>query len=320
MQSSFEHINQLAGKSIPFTFFISYDKRNILCFTDSELEANGVFFETESNKKTNKGTSPQITEKNPISRNSFQEAFDHVQKHLHYGNSYLLNLTFKTPIKINCSLEEVFKQSSASYRGYIPQKFTFFSPESFIKISKEGIIRAFPMKGTSSVSNDPTGQKLKESIKEKSEHNTIVDLLRNDLAIVAKNVEVKNFAYLAKIRTGKGSEIWQMSSEIIAQLDQDWPVKLGEILENMLPAGSISGAPKEKTMDIISEAEDYNRGFYTGIAGRFDGKELDSCVMIRFIAEENGKHYYCSGGGITYLSKADEEYAEYLEKIYIPSI
>lgn len=318
MKSSFEHISKLAEKLIPFTFFISFDKCEVLCYTDEDMSQNGVLFNSTSIQKSK--TKPQILNKESVSTQFFKGAFDIVQQNLHYGKSYLLNLTFKTPVELNCNLEDVYHGTKALYKGYIPGRFVFFSPESFIKISKEGIIRTFPMKGTSNVLNDPDGQKLRKSIKEKSEHNTIVDLLRNDLAIVAKNVEVKKFAYLDKISTGKGSDIWQMSSEIVAELDNSWQGKLGKILNNMLPAGSISGAPKEKTIEIITETENYDRGFYTGIAGRFNGESLDSCVMIRFIEEEDGKHYYCSGGGITYLSKTDDEYAEYIKKIYIPFI
>ncbi len=320
MQSSFNHISQLASHGTPFTFFISYDKKTILCYTNTELIKEGVQFSTKTAQESKAKIQPAIVSRDQISRQAFQKAFNLVQQNLHFGNSYLLNLTFRTPVKLNCSLKDVYTGTSAAYRGYIPGKFTFFSPETFIKINEKGIIRTFPMKGTSSVLLDPDGSKLKTSIKEISEHNTIVDLLRNDLAIVAHNVEVKDFAYLEQINTGKGHHIWQMSSEVEAQLDESWPSKLGTILEKMLPAGSISGAPKEKTLEIISIAEDYDRGFYTGIAGHFDGKTLDSCVMIRFIAEENGKYYYCSGGGITYLSNTEDEYAEYLEKIYIPTI
>ena len=86
----------------------------------------------------------------------------------------------------------------------------------------------------------------------------------------------------------------------------------------LLPAGSILGAPKPKTLEIIQEAESCDRGYYTGVCGWFDGKNLDSCVMIRFIEKESGKLYFKSGGGITHLSNFADEYQEMKNKIYVP--
>jgi para-aminobenzoate synthetase component 1 len=86
----------------------------------------------------------------------------------------------------------------------------------------------------------------------------------------------------------------------------------------MIPAGSISGAPKPKTLEIISKVENYNRGYYTGVFGYFDGKNLDSCVIIRYIENDNGQLVYKSGGGITFMSNAENEYDEMLKKVYVP--
>ncbi len=87
----------------------------------------------------------------------------------------------------------------------------------------------------------------------------------------------------------------------------------------LLPAGSVTGAPKKKTLEIIEETENYDRGYYTGIFGIFDGKNLDSCVLIRFIENQiTDKLIYKSGGGITFLSDAEKEYDEMLKKVYVP--
>ena len=93
---------------------------------------------------------------------------------------------------------------------------------------------------------------------------------------------------------------------------------LGEILFRLLPAGSITGAPKYKTIEIIEQAEEYERGFYTGITGYFDGRKLDSAVMIRFIEEQNGQIFFKSGGGITCKSDLENEYNEMKQKVYVP--
>ena len=87
----------------------------------------------------------------------------------------------------------------------------------------------------------------------------------------------------------------------------------------MLPAGSISGAPKKETIRIIKESEIDDRGYYTGIFGVFNGKELDSAVMIRFIEKNDTGYVYRSGGGITFLSQIEKEYEELIKKIYVPA-
>jgi para-aminobenzoate synthetase component 1 len=89
-------------------------------------------------------------------------------------------------------------------------------------------------------------------------------------------------------------------------------------LFKLLPAGSISGAPKQKTVEIIKEAETHQRGYYTGVCGIFDGENLDSGVMIRYIENQNGQLIYKSGGGITVNSEPDYEYNEMIDKIYVP--
>ncbi len=86
----------------------------------------------------------------------------------------------------------------------------------------------------------------------------------------------------------------------------------------MLPAGSISGAPKKKTLEVIAEAEQYTRGYYTGVFGIFDGENIDSGVMIRFLEQGPDGLIYKSGGGITAMSNIHEEYQELTDKIYVP--
>lgn len=96
------------------------------------------------------------------------------------------------------------------------------------------------------------------------------------------------------------------------------PFQVLATIFRLLPAGSITGAPKTKTMQIISEAETYERGFYTGVMGYFDGNNLDSAVMIRFVEQEGDRMYFKSGGGITCRSEAQSEYHEMKQKIYVP--
>jgi para-aminobenzoate synthetase component 1 len=109
-----------------------------------------------------------------------------------------------------------------------------------------------------------------------------------------------------------------VSSEITGLLPVDYLRRLGDILFALLPAGSISGAPKSKTLEIIQEAEGYERGFYTGICGFFDGVNLDSGVMIRYMEQNEGSIVFKSGGGITFQSDMIKEYEELIQKIYVP--
>jgi len=109
-----------------------------------------------------------------------------------------------------------------------------------------------------------------------------------------------------------------MSSQISGKVLPQFKNKIGSILRELLPAGSITGAPKQSTCDLIEEIEGYKRGFYTGIMGTFDGKNLDSAVMIRFIEQRGNQLFFKSGGGITVFSEVEKEYQELIDKIYLP--
>jgi len=175
------------------------------------------------------------------------------------------------------------------------------------------------MKGTIDASIPDAEKVIMEDQKETAEHYTIVDLIRNDLSMVSKHVRVERFRYIDVIETNE-KRLLQVSSEICGNLDDDYKSHLGDILFELLPAGSISGAPKKKTVGIISTVEGSERGYYTGVFGIFDGYNLDSGVMIRFIEYKNGKYYYRSGGGITAFSDPVSEYKEMIDKIYVPSV
>jgi para-aminobenzoate synthetase component 1 len=171
------------------------------------------------------------------------------------------------------------------------------------------------MKGTID-GNIPNAEELILSdTKELAEHATIVDLIRNDLSKVSKNVRVTKYRYYEQIKTQQGI-IGQVSSEIEGILPENYNELIGDIIFDLLPAGSVSGAPKNKTKEIIAMAEQVERGYYTGVAGYFDGTNLDSCVLIRYLQSDK---IYRSGGGITAQSKALVEYEEMINKVYVPA-
>jgi len=173
------------------------------------------------------------------------------------------------------------------------------------------------MKGTIDASIEDAEYKILHNEKEMAEHTMVVDLLRNDLSIVAKDVRVEKFRYVQKIDSGK-KELLQVSSHISGKVGNNWHEKIGDILSSLLPAGSISGTPKKSTLEIIKDTEEYDRGFFSGIFGVYDGESFDSGVMIRFIEKTNNGYVYKSGGGITLDSDALLEYNELLDKVYFP--
>ena len=171
------------------------------------------------------------------------------------------------------------------------------------------------MKGTIDAGIPHAKEVLVQDKKEIAEHVTIVDLIRNDLSQVAANVTVTRFRYVDTLKTN-GKILLQTSSEIKGKLPEKY--LLGDLFTALLPAGSVSGAPKEKTIEIIRQAEREDRGYYTGVFGYFDGSMLDSGVMIRYIEKTGKKYFYRSGGGITTQSVVDSEYQEMIDKVYVP--
>jgi para-aminobenzoate synthetase component 1 len=313
-----EKMNRMAISGESFLFIIDYNLSTGIIIPTRECEMQDVLFEIEGFSNYSKSSVlPNIQlEKSPIPYSEYIEAFQYVQDQIHKGFSYLVNLTFSTPVETKASLKEIFHSSFANYKLLYKDQFLVFSPESFVKIS-EGKIKTFPMKGTIDASIENAEDMLLQNEKETAEHATIVDLLRNDLSKVASNVRVENYRYIEKIKTS-GKSLLQMSSSILGDLPENYREKLGDIIINLLPAGSVSGAPKRATLEIIATAEKHDRGFYTGIFGHFDGKNLNSGVMIRFIENQDGKLVYKSGGGITAKSNPLEEYQELIDKIYVP--
>jgi len=309
-----ERLNELGRTRTPSLFILSYDlSESYIAPLDSLDE--GICYQMDRTLTGSAGVRPKYRfETVPFDR--YRQAFDRVIEEIRRGNTYLLNLTFPSRILIDADLETIYERSDARFKLLFKDCFVCFSPERFVRIEK-GRIHTHPMKGTIDASIPGAEEKILSNAKEMAEHVMVVDLLRNDLAMVAERVRVERFRYVEKIRAGE-RELLQVSSHITGELGEDWPDRLGTILTRMLPAGSITGAPKRKTVDIIREVEGYDRGFFTGVFGVFDGESLDSAVMIRFIEKRGDAFVYKSGGGITIDSKAEEEYREMKEKVYVP--
>jgi len=312
-----QKIDELASKREPFLFILSYDLKQKFVQKLDELDSNILF------KIGNQRNYPKIPinknyylKKSPLDFQTYQESLERVLEEIRSGNTYLLNLTFQTPIETNLTLKEIFTYAKAKYKLYFKDEFICFSPEKFIEIV-ENEISTYPMKGTIEATLPNAKEQILSNEKEMAEHVMIVDLMRNDLGMVGTSVQVEEFRYVEKIKAGD-KELLQVSSKITAKLPTNWHENLGNLLQKLLPAGSITGTPKQSTVNIIDNIENYERGFYTGVFGIFDGKNLYSAVMIRFIEKKKNRLYYKSGGGITIDSDAKLEYEELIDKIYLP--
>ena len=313
----FKELNALGASRTPFLFIISYDKTKIFAQPLEKLD-DDIFYKLEEwrNYPVQKREKDFTFSLTPVNLQTYQKSLEKILEEIRSGNTYLLNLTFATPIQTNLSLKEIFTYARAKFKLYFKGEFICFSPERFVEI-EDNTIATYPMKGTIDAHLPDAEATILANEKEMAEHVMIVDLMRNDLGIVGSEVKVEQFRYIDQIRAGE-KELLQVSSKITAKLPKTWHTQIGTILDKLTPAGSITGTPKKKTVEIIESVEDYERGFYTGIFGVFDGTSLRSGVMIRFIEEHDGSMLYKSGGGITIDSDAQSEYEELIDKIYLP--
>ena len=315
-----EKLNKFGSSKEPFLFVLSYDLSKFYIQKLALLPSSIKFELKKENSNDSIKSNQTKIEKFPMLFCEYKKRFDLLQEEIKNGNTYLCNLTAKSEIKTSITLDEIYEKVEAKFKLRFKNQednFVCFSPERFVEI-KENKIFTYPMKGTIDASIPNAQSIILSDKKELAEHTMVVDLLRNDLGIIASNVKVNKFRYIEEINAGD-KKLLQVSSTISANLQQNWNEKIGDILTSLLPAGSITGTPKKKTVEILEKLEDYNRDFYTGIFGVFDGENLDSSVMIRFIEEnEKGDKFYKSGGGITCDSNILNEYQELIDKIYLP--
>ncbi len=320
MQGSFiDKMNDFGSKRRAFLFIIDYEMNRPLIIPFEDAVNNNILISirgTVNYQEPKQTKEKYYLKKYPVDYSLYKASFDKVLNSIRYGNSFLSNLTFPTEIETNLTLEQIFCLSKAPYKLLVRNEFVVFSPEPFVRI-RDRKISSFPMKGTLDASIADAKNILLNDPKELAEHHTIVDLIRNDLSIVAEQVTVSKFRYIDEV-VSKDKKLLQVSSEISGVLPENYHENVGNIIADLLPAGSICGAPKKKTLEIIREAETGPRGYYTGIFGIFDGSDLDSAVMIRYVENVNGRMIYRSGGGITISSDPIKEFQELIDKVYLP--
>lgn len=313
----YERFTQLVAQGIPVFFLTDFKGERLSCYPLDRLAEHDIEF-SFSPSAAPAGNTPHKPIFYPVSKEEYKMRFERVLEQIRSGNTYLLNLTQPTKIVTPHSLKSIYAMAHAPYKMRFGDSFVCFSPEPFVTIDETSRIHTFPMKGTIDAAAPNAVESILNDPKETAEHTMIVDLLRNDIGIVARNVKVEKFRYITTINTGN-KRLHQVSSHISGQLDQNWRNDAGKILRALLPAGSISGTPKKKTVEIIEETEGYERGYFTGVFGYFDGERLYSAVTIRYIERDRyGELFYKSGGGITAESNWQSEYDEMIDKIYIP--
>ena len=309
-----DRLNTWGAEKRAFVFLIDFECQQPKAWLVDECSEEFKYnFQGISNHVYQKNTCGVELKKFPISLEEYANKFDQVKQYLNYGDSFLINLTCSTPIELNLTHQDIFENVNSKYAVWYKNHFVSFSPETFIQI-KDQTIYSFPMKGTIDANIPGAQDIILRDDKEQAEHATIVDLIRNDLSRVSHDVKVNRYRYYEEVQTQYGI-IGQVSSEISGILSDDFNARIGDIIFSLLPAGSVSGAPKNKTVQAIQKVENQDREYYTGVAGYFDGTTLDSCVLIRYIDNDNN---FKSGGGITFQSDVMKEYQEMIDKIYVP--
>jgi para-aminobenzoate synthetase component I len=258
---------------------------------------------------------------NFASKEEYKEAIEKVRAYIKTGDIYQANLTQRfettieeTPYELYGKLRSINPAPFASYLNLDGFQIVSSSPERFIKL-KDGIIETRPIKGTiprgkTAEEDKRNREQLLSSEKDKAELLMIVDLERNDLGRVAKTgtVKVTELFHLEEYAT-----VYHLVSTIEAELREDCDAI--DCVKATFPGGSITGAPKIRSMEVIDELEPTQRNIYTGSIGYigFNG-DMDLNIVIRTVVCKDGKAYFQVGGGITWDSDPQLEYEETLHK------
>ncbi len=258
-----------------------------------------------------------------FSNDSYLAAISKIKAQIAQGDFYQTNLTRKFFGKFANKLSQkenfqlfsnLTKLSPANYSSFLKLGENYVissSPELFLKIKNDKIISR-PIKGTAPRGSDSKQDKnnrlkLKNSIKERAENLMIVDLVRNDLARVceAGSIVVKKLFLINAYKN-----IFHLSSEIHGIIAKN--ITAIDALKACFPAGSMTGAPKIKAIEVVAKLEKIERGVYSGAIGCFSRDEINSSVVIRTLVLSGDKFEFQVGGGITF----DSDEAAELEEIF----
>ncbi|MGZ8583271.1 MAG: aminodeoxychorismate synthase component I [Actinomycetota bacterium] len=260
-------------------------------------------------------------------RASYDASIARIREHIAAGDTYQVNHTLRLRSRVEGDERGLYRDlcyaQRGAYAGYLNlgrYRVLSASPELFFRID-DGCVTTRPMKGTArrgrwSAEDDEVAAGLRGSVKDRAENAMIVDLLRNDMGRVARTGTVtwSDVFDLERYET-----VWQLTSTVSADLEAT--ASLVDVFRALFPCGSVTGAPKVRTMEIIAELEDAPRGVYCGAVGFLapPGSNAPSArfnVPIRTVVLDAETHLaqYGVGGGITWDSSAEGEYEETLAK------
>lgn len=318
--TAFEEIEELA-KQYYIAGYIRYEAKDIFLEKDIKSAYPLLYFEVFDGYEVYKPELPALTDLNPVPQVTFSEyetALKEIKQEIASGNTYEVNYTFDWKIDYNGSdtvlFDSLLYRQKTPYNAFIKNDYETilsFSPELFFELENRHIITK-PMKGTAPRGRNYIEDKnniefLKNDIKNRAENVMIVDLLRNDLGRIAKTVSVK-VSKLFSVETHK--TLHQMTSQIEADLADG--IKLVDIFRAVFPCGSITGAPKISTMNIIDKVEKGSRGVYCGAIGLISPQKTVFSVPIRILQKKNqSETYTCrTGGAIVWDSDIGDEWME----------
>ena len=255
------------------------------------------------------------------SAEDYEKAIAQIHHHLRQGDTYQVNYTVQLKQDLSANPFAIYNrmvvEQEAGYNAYVEHDemaVISMSPELFFE-QNDRELTTRPMKGTTKrgLTDDEDLKEaawLEQDPKNRSENMMIVDLLRNDMNRISE-VGSEHVERLCQVE--QYSTVWQMTSTIKSQLRED--VDLVVIFRSLFPCGSITGAPKIATMEIIKDLEPQPRGVYCGTIGILlpNGRRIFN-VAIRTIQLHQGKAIYGVGGGITWDSTWESEYREVHQK------
>lgn len=253
-----------------------------------------------------------------VRREEYDGWFARVQEELHLGNTYEVNLTYRErvvsdlhPVEAYLRLRRVNPAPYAAYLAHEGVSVLSSSPERFATIDRQRWVETRPIKGTTprgatAAEDQANRRSLATDPRYRAENLMIVDLLRNDLSIVCEPGTV-SVPGLMEVESYAG--VHQLVSTVRGRLRDG--VGTVEALRALFPAGSMTGAPKRRTMEVIDAVETTPRGVYAGALGWIgaDGR-ADLGVVIRTLVAHDGGYTYGTGGGITVRSDPESEYDE----------
>lgn len=261
------------------------------------------------------GFRPMFTKK------QYCDMVNRAKRYIYEGDIFQVVLANRMEAEAEGGLEDVFRilrtTNPSPYMFYFSGRDTELagaSPETLVKL-QDGILHTFPLAGTRRRGRDEEEdmrleRELLSDEKELAEHNMLVDLGRNDLGKISETGTVITENYMSVARF---SCVMHIGSSVRGKLRGGCDFM--DAVDAILPAGTLSGAPKIRACEIIDELEGRKRGMYGGAVGYIDFTgDLDMCIAIRMAYMKRGKVYVCSGAGIVADSVPENEYEECLNK------